>query len=1750
MNRKINRSMHKGMALFLSLVMLLSIMVPVGIGVEPLPDSTALSVAGAAYDSDPPSVAEDAYNAEEAAGLNILSVTADVYVPPTKWEDYAAASFAGGTGTAEDPYQIATAEQLAYLATLCNTTQVPDTANPDPAKPLYAQKAYIITADIDLSAHLWPRLTSSTSRKFTGSFDGGGHFVAGMVVEIASGSYASLLGYIENAVVKNVHLRNAWISGYTASGGIAGRANNSVVENCTVIGTVKTTRADGGVAGIVGDTNAGGVNISRCAFRGVLEGRTASGITAANGAIIDQCFADAEFNVTDTSYSANTAINGIGKGSISNCYAAGTAESTEMFGRGRNIGINGVLRNNEKIENCYSTLDITGGNYIGGITGEFAPDENSDDPTPLIRGCVALNGMIAADGYRGSPGGGSQYVGRIAGGVASGTNAAGEATHARINTNYAYKGTQVYSRDDNGSGAILRLIGLPAAGRVHTGSQGADITSTDIAEGNWPVEWDRDIWRFEAGKLPTLKNISDQMPQPGEMPAHISAAGEADWHITAFDTDGQRPELPLGCTEADAAALLPATLFCTKDGTTPASIPDVTWTCSNFDGNTVGEYTFTAALPEGYAMSAAPTVTVKVILGYTVAFESNGGSAVEAIRADSGSMIAAPDVTRPGFTFDGWYKDQACTQPWNFATDRVTSSMTLYAKWSITGGVPDYVATQPGVQDTFDVTGMGFMDTFIVSIGNVDGFVTYAVVTEQKIDFSVPAGEYVIEYTGQHVGTKRITQFSQNAGSTPPELSYKGTGYGTADDPLTMIGAFFTKDGSQSGSAPSIGLTFRVLNMIAGYDSEGMTNYGTPYNIMLEDRDTLTGRLKASFAIDGSRLGPCPTGSWYQSPRTYGVVLNPSDTIIANSLSTHSLYNAANYSDRTAAATGALQAVRADEKRVLMYHTQMRDFAGPVTYKLDVSGYFANGDTVYINYLLGAANRSLYHGVSLDDAYMLAVEPIYIKNNTSAVVTGGYLTFDLLNGGYFELVKAEDDDRETRYVVEFDTNGADSARIYPQVLNAAAKVTRPTDPVKEDYNFDGWYSDEGLTSAYDFETPLTQNIVLYARWTEDGDGDDDDGGGGSGGGTVPSYTVTFVTGEDPDSGEPNATIPAQTVKSGKKAKDPGFFDSGFGYLVLAWYTDSKLKNEYDFGNEVTADLTLYPKWMRYILKDDLRKDGGSGSENSPYRAHLANSRQSKIAWKALNEISGHSEWWKVYVTEDNERNGTVRYAWVFNGKDIDTCNNAHPYYTDIALTKRSSDTVQAKFVWRTAIEGKVYVSINVSDYFAEGADAEISYVNGSCDGKVAHTDVESGEWVDSLHHPASYYSGGTSKVKDGFVTLELTHGGTYLIKSTGGGTGGSGTTAAIEEEDENPTVSVYLNPEGEATDGAATVAVTDTEFNGAIDTAVEEKADEIVIAPRITGEAKNIRVELSKTAVQNMVGKTGAALTFETDLAAVTIAHHTLAEVAGKIGDRVIFMIEKISEDTVKFEIRLNVQVLENLKGVKLAIPVAGAGAGMVAVLVKADGSEETIRKSLLDGDQLLALVGGAATVKISDKSKSFRDVDDSFWGKTAVDFATSHELFTGVSEREFGPNGAMTRGMLVTVLHRLENTPAGGNAAFADVDKESWYAQAVAWAAENSLISGMEKGFEPEGKITREQLAAMLYRYAQYVDLDTGIKGDITGFGDAGQISDWAGDAVSWAVGAGLMNGKGDNLLDPKGQATRAEVAAMAYRLIQKMVR
>ena len=183
-----------------------------------------------------------------------------------------------------------------------------------------------------------------------------------------------------------------------------------------------------------------------------------------------------------------------------------------------------------------------------------------------------------------------------------------------------------------------------------------------------------------------------------------------------------------------------------------------------------------------------------------------------------------------------------------------------------------------------------------------------------------------------------------------------------------------------------------------------------------------------------------------------------------------------------------------------------------------------------------------------------------------------------------------------------------------------------------------------------------------------------------------------------------------------------------------------------------------------------------------------------------------------------------------------------------------------------------------------------------------------------------------------------------------------------------------------------------------------------------------------------------------------------------------------------------------------------------------------------------------------TDVSEIFTDVPADHWARAVIQYVYDNGLMTGTSATTFAPEATTTRGMIVSMLARLEGVTSAEPAGFTDVSADDWYATAVNWAASAGIVNGYEDNtFQPNAAITREQLAAMLMNYAQWKGQDTSARADLSHYSDADSISSWANDVLSWAVAEGLLTGVTDDTIAPQVHATRAQVAAILQRFLSE---
>lgn len=406
--------------------------------------------------------------------------------------------------------------------------------------------------------------------------------------------------------------------------------------------------------------------------------------------------------------------------------------------------------------------------------------------------------------------------------------------------------------------------------------------------------------------------------------------------------------------------------------------------------------------------------------------------------------------------------------------------------------------------------------------------------------------------------------------------------------------------------------------------------------------------------------------------------------------------------------------------------------------------------------------------------------------------------------------------------------------------------------------------------------------------------------------------------------------------------------------------------------------------------------------------------------------------------------------------------------------------------------------------------------------------------------------------------------------STGGGTAGGG--SAIGGSVPGGPAAATVPVSGHQ---SADISATVSDGNARL-TMTGENLQTIIVSgtANLTADASGLEsvssVTIPKNAMEIISQTQGLGLTVVTKSGSVTLSHEAISGMGGGQSDLTVVVERTPAERITDEQLALigNGAVVLELRLWKGDEQIHDFGGGMATVSVPYTGqpAEDMIAWRMVTGsDGSIDLQPIAVRINSENGCYEFdtgsfslytlarfpfTDIPDSAWYYEDVVYAYTNTLFSGASQTRFAPGETMTRGMLIAVLWRMEGQPQSNPAAFADVPGGKYYESAVAWGAANGIIGGYGNGlFGPDNKITREQMAAILYRYAQFkgVEVSVGETANILPYKDVQQISEYAVPAMRWASGTDLMQGSAGSLM-PKGGATRAQVAAILHRFCENV--
>jgi len=389
---------------------------------------------------------------------------------------------------------------------------------------------------------------------------------------------------------------------------------------------------------------------------------------------------------------------------------------------------------------------------------------------------------------------------------------------------------------------------------------------------------------------------------------------------------------------------------------------------------------------------------------------------------------------------------------------------------------------------------------------------------------------------------------------------------------------------------------------------------------------------------------------------------------------------------------------------------------------------------------------------------------------------------------------------------------------------------------------------------------------------------------------------------------------------------------------------------------------------------------------------------------------------------------------------------------------------------------------------------------------------------------------------------------TITIQVKGESTETPGGNAGVKDTAKKETTTTIKPEVTTNSSGEANVKINSKDVTNALTQAEKDNADVLEIAPEVKGDASKVEVSLPAESL-NKIAESGLGLNVNTPVADIKLPEKAISALATQDG-KLNVTASSDKDGKISIDVSVGGKTAEKIDG-GVKVGLSDADNDKVMVIVNEDGSETIVTKHIAENGEHQAILPGSATIKMIDNHKEFTDTNG-HWGEESINFVAGRELYQGVGDGRFDTEGTMTRAMLVTVLYRLEGeSETDYEHSFNDVADDQWYADSVAWANANNIVKGVaEDSFDPNAFVTREQVATILYRYAQYLDMSTHHKGELTQFDDHHEVSDWAKDAKSWAVGAGIITGKPGNILDAGGDATRTEVAVILQRIIELMVK
>lgn len=1121
---------------------------------------------------------------------------------------------------------------------------------------------------------------------------------------------------------------------------------------------------------------------------------------------------------------------------------------------------------------------------------------------------------------------------------------------------------------------------------------------------------------------------------------------------------------------------------------------------------------------------------------YKVTFNSQGGTSVTTQTIEYGSKCTPKTPTKTGYSFDGWYRNAECTgEAWNFETDVVTDDITLYAKWigdvyTVTfdtqGGSP--VEAQQVSRDQFvtrpeDPVREGY--TFVGWVTTSTGSTEYEFETAKvQKDITIYAKWTPIKYTVtfDSRGGSEIT--SEN----PKLVSYDGT--------------IQTKPSSTRGGYTFAGWWYIDEN---GKEAEWKFGSSTAADVTKVKRDvTVYAKWKTTvtFNLNGGKIGSS------SSAKTVEVYENSLITSELVPEPVNTGYKVAGWCRDPECATAPWDF---DNDTVTQAITLYAKWEPTISYKVTFKDY----EDSIISEQEVAYNKP-------------AVQP-EDPTREGHTFKGWYTAKS--GGSKFSFTTGIKEDKViyaqwtiNEYKVTFEKNGGTvTITPNPKTVKYGESCTEPTEPKKTGYDFGGWYSTPDFSGKpWNFtDDKVKGDMTLYAKWT------------------TSKYTVTFILATS----AAGAAMPeAVAVEHGERISEPAGPEAAEEtYKFIGWYTSSTGTTLFDFEQPIIKDDTkVYAKYSNLTSGKIYRIQFNANGHGSAPAAKTQLAKGDKIS-QPIPTATGYTfdGWYRDAACSEEQKwdfdtdtvaKSQILYAkWTINSYTLSFDSQGG---SDIAL-----QTVQYKEKAMAPAnptkEGYDFGGWYKEAECANAWDFETDTVAADTTLYAKWTKVEEPEPIDpEASHKVDVIGDGTPKVNVNGLGDEVEE-----LKKENPDASSVKITMTVEKKEETELSEEAQKIKEKAPDKAT------LEY---LDIGIMKEVEGVTSPISNTSNIIEVKVPF------DFSGKSEIAIFRQHESVVESFAESS----SGTDGT---FTLDRENGFIHVFTQKFSVYAISYTKaepspspspspppsgssGTVSYIVTASAGeggsispSGNIRVVIFRDLTltvtpEEgyQIADVLVDGESMGPLSGytfanvrGAHSIKAvfeqvpkppepgcprdeSCPAGAYKDVNTGAWYHDGVHYCLENGLMTGYTASRFGPNDYLTRAQLTQILYNLAGRPAvSGSSGFKDVPEEAWYAGAVAWARCTGVVSGYsDTRFAPGDLITREQLAAMIWRYAgSPVFPDAALD-----FKDSQAVSGYAVTALRWAAAEGIVVGS-DGSLNPKDPATRAQASAMIMRFCTK---